>query len=772
MPYSITTKDGITINNIPDDVDPHSQQLKDRVAQIRASHEAANQPQEPASQPILRPTENLNLPDIQSRGYLGGLPLEQQQGAGPIWLPQHVTTEYVGNRIPADQRAQLERDIQAGIVKLRPSPESQIPTGEPGWSAPTEQGIIQLPKPQSIGDKILGIGEAGLSAITGATTGAIGDVYGSLKGIAQSVRQGTYGTQQGVEQAQEEAAKQSGALTYAPKTEAGQQYTEALGKAMEAVTPIAPMAGELSAMGSAVKAAKPQISAALGKIPSAASKVAETVAPAAKSSEMEAVAVRPKLEPMSVAPKHILESQEVRARPSNAVPNAEAISGRNQVMDAIGIPENSRRLGAETGNRTQIQKEISMSKLDGGDKMRQQLDMESQKLGEYGAAIQRDTGGTVGATPLQRGETISAPLEDYQNWYKDKINTLYKAADQVAAQQGKPIELGTMKQVLDTSSVFAGKAENASIRRGLKAYLKEQGVMDAEGNMKPVTAVQAEKIKQYLNSQWSPQTSGLIGKIKGTIDDDVMRVFPEDIYKKARTMRHQYAQIFDDPKGMAKILDISGPDGINRAISLDTLPDAMANWASKNSAQFNHVVRTLENLPTPELRAAGKQAIAEIRSHLVERMLGKNIDPQEAALGNAVWKGTDDSLNRAMLPYRGKMEDLLGKELADRMETLKVGARILKPLDPNPSGTATTALNLQSDIKRNIARAGGAAIGATAGTAGGGIGAVGGAVAGEAFARKMMDISLQRAIDKEIARSLERAKKAKPFEKMKKEESK
>jgi len=36
MPYSITTKDGITIQNIPDDVAPDSQSLKDRVAAIRA----------------------------------------------------------------------------------------------------------------------------------------------------------------------------------------------------------------------------------------------------------------------------------------------------------------------------------------------------------------------------------------------------------------------------------------------------------------------------------------------------------------------------------------------------------------------------------------------------------------------------------------------------------------------------------------------------------------------------------------------------------------
>ena len=48
MAYSITTKDGITINNIPDDVPPDSQELKDRVAAIRAGQtERPTQP--PAS---------------------------------------------------------------------------------------------------------------------------------------------------------------------------------------------------------------------------------------------------------------------------------------------------------------------------------------------------------------------------------------------------------------------------------------------------------------------------------------------------------------------------------------------------------------------------------------------------------------------------------------------------------------------------------------------------------------------------------------------------
>ena len=43
MPYSITTKDGITINNIPDDLPPDDQSLKDRVAQLRGGQPAPQQ---------------------------------------------------------------------------------------------------------------------------------------------------------------------------------------------------------------------------------------------------------------------------------------------------------------------------------------------------------------------------------------------------------------------------------------------------------------------------------------------------------------------------------------------------------------------------------------------------------------------------------------------------------------------------------------------------------------------------------------------------------
>lgn len=57
MAYSITTKDGITINNIPDDVAPDSADLKARVAAIRAGGGTAALEVTPAPKPTPAPAE-------------------------------------------------------------------------------------------------------------------------------------------------------------------------------------------------------------------------------------------------------------------------------------------------------------------------------------------------------------------------------------------------------------------------------------------------------------------------------------------------------------------------------------------------------------------------------------------------------------------------------------------------------------------------------------------------------------------------------------------
>src|SRR5271154_3110767 len=81
-----------------------------------------------------------------------------------------------------------------------------------------------------IGERIAGAGEAALSAASAIPAGIAGQVAGAAKGLTG----GKYGTQAGVEQAQDTAGKVSSALTYQPRTAAGQQDVRAIGNAMDA----------------------------------------------------------------------------------------------------------------------------------------------------------------------------------------------------------------------------------------------------------------------------------------------------------------------------------------------------------------------------------------------------------------------------------------------------------------------------------------------------------------------------------------------------------
>lgn len=67
MPYSITTKDGITLQNIPDNVPADSPDLKRRVAEIRA------QMKEPEAEPPADPTEGMSGLDKFRAGVGKGL---------------------------------------------------------------------------------------------------------------------------------------------------------------------------------------------------------------------------------------------------------------------------------------------------------------------------------------------------------------------------------------------------------------------------------------------------------------------------------------------------------------------------------------------------------------------------------------------------------------------------------------------------------------------------------------------------------------------------
>lgn len=129
---------------------------------------------------------------------------------------------------------------------------------------PDIYGLIKpaAPKPEaSFGEKALGVGEAALTAVSGATLGTAGMIAGTLKGLSEEIRSGQFGTADAANRIEDFAAKLAVQGTYEPRTPKGQEYVKALGQAGEALAPLAGLGGEMAMIGQAGRMAGAQVAA-------------------------------------------------------------------------------------------------------------------------------------------------------------------------------------------------------------------------------------------------------------------------------------------------------------------------------------------------------------------------------------------------------------------------------------------------------------------------------------------------------------------------------
>lgn len=123
----------------------------------------------------------------------------------------------------------------------------------------------EAPKPEpTIGEKIVGAGEAALTAATGATGGTLGMIGGTLQGLAEEIRSGEFGSQEAADRIEQRAADLMREFTYEPRTETGQEYVQAIGEAGEALAPLAGLTGPVQQVAQLGRAAVPQVAKAAG----------------------------------------------------------------------------------------------------------------------------------------------------------------------------------------------------------------------------------------------------------------------------------------------------------------------------------------------------------------------------------------------------------------------------------------------------------------------------------------------------------------------------
>ena len=135
---------------------------------------------------------------------------------------------------------------------------------------PDVDGLIkpeeaQAEEGRSISESILGAGEAALTLGTGAVGGTLGLIGGTFQGLIEEIRSGEFGSNEAANRIEQRANELMANLTYAPRTEAGQEMVGAIGEAGESLAPLAGLAAPLQQAGQLGRAAATGKGAAISK---------------------------------------------------------------------------------------------------------------------------------------------------------------------------------------------------------------------------------------------------------------------------------------------------------------------------------------------------------------------------------------------------------------------------------------------------------------------------------------------------------------------------
>lgn len=446
-----------------------------------------------------------------------------------------------------------------------------------------------------------------------------------------------------------------------------------------------------------------------------------------------APAVAPVVEPVVQPTRSITVLDENPPRPT-APETPENISYKQQLLNDIGLDDI--RQSALTGDPLEASSQYITSKADKGpyaQGIRNQIELEKTALGNHFSSIETELGGTVPrrgtsfevSDEIARGKTIKDSLESAQEAHKAKTTELYnKASQEVGAV---PVELGSFKEFLDKKSNFVDVAEK-SVRNGIDDYLSEQGLLNADKTVKPMTVGQSEELRKFINKQYKFETKGAVGELVNRIDDDVFKNVQGDTYEQARAHFRAGKEIYDNPKA---IKDLMSDEGVNQKISDKNVMNKIANI---DESQFGHLMTTL--------RDTGKtDAIKEIQTALVNRV-------KEAGRSEV----TEPWNTRAAAKERAKLSEKLNIAFADNPQLLD---KIDKGIEagnvlyiPNKYPGAAVQTNLlHGKFADFVLRKTPTAIG---GFFGGGPGAVGGEMLGEKLSNAAAISRQKKLLQKEI----------------------
>lgn len=572
------------------------------------------------------------------------------------------------------------RRLAAFIIEARKDSANQIP------GAVVPSTIPQAPEP-GVMDTLVGVGETALAAGTGAVGGLVGMPVGGLTGLAQQILNGQYGTPQAMQAVQEAAMKGSQALTYQPRTQSGQEMTQAVGQAFEVVPPIIPVVGPIGAVGQSLRASMPLAMATGRRVAAPAIQAAQTVAERAKQAM-----------PTMGTPT------ENAGFGAGSIGAAQADLARQRVAASNTLPVPiTLTKGAATRDPEILSFEKGeMTKADTGAPLRQRRELNNLQVLQNFDSFIDDIGPNAPDIP-STGRTVVDSLTADAAKAKRQIRVAYKEAEK-AGEMESPVQLDPLIDFLNQSAPEAAVATIINVARNKAVQLG--AAIDVDGVLMPtpVTLKNAELLRRSVgNVMGADPTNIKFGVDIKNLIDDATQTAGGDAYRKARALRTEYAQTFE-----------------NRAIVADLLKNRRG-MADPKVAIDQVFKRTILNGSPEELDFLkrvlrqggedGNQAWKDLQAatikHLEEVSTSNN---QLDSAGRRVVSSAALDKEIQRLDKNGRLDIVLGKQRAAQVRTLN---EMLQYVITAPPGTLINTSGTTNTIIAALAEAG--AIGAGTG---------------------------------------------------------
>lgn len=577
----------------------------------------------------------------------------------------------------AAKRGTPEFDTVAKAYELAKSEET---------TATFQQQNAPLPTQPSVMDKVMGAGETALTIGTGAVGGTLGTIAGALSGLSQQILSGQFGTPEAVRAVEQSAAKGAQALTYQPRTEAGQEMTQNVGQIIANVLP--PVLPMIAAPGAALQAARQQVplaQATAQRAMTATQQAARTTGQAiAKPVQAATTAVRETLG-MEVAPT--APTATGRSVGSAATPES---MQRRATAESLRVPVTLTK-GAEQRDPGQLAFEKEQMKSELGGPLRNRAEENNlQILQNFDAAIDATGAQAAFAGPSAIGKSVVDALASGYAAAKNKVRVAYTKAEN-AGELAAPVTHAPLATFINESAPEATVAPILNVARdkGIQlGLLVDNG--DGTVSAVPGTLKNSELLRRSINNATGidPTNQLFGGKLKGLLDADTEGL-GGNLYKQARALRVEQARKFENRAVVARL--IKNRKGMeDPQVAIDQVFQKSIMGGSPEEITF---LKRVLNTSGKD----GQQAWKELQAATLQNIRDTTISGV----------GTDSAgrplvspakLNQVVsqLDKNGRLDVILGKPEAQLVRDLNEVVKYVTTVPPgtliNSSGTAGTLM--------------------------------------------------------------------------------